>query len=126
MALVAPLPPVVPGAAELADALVVGAGPAGLAAAAMLGRAGLRAIVLDRSARVGQRWRERCDGLRLNSVRWMSGLPGYPIERRLGRWVARDDYVAYLERYAERFELEVRGETSVERIDRDGDRGAGG
>jgi cation diffusion facilitator CzcD-associated flavoprotein CzcO len=88
----------------------------------MLGRAGLRAIVLDRSARVGQRWRERCDGLRLNSVRWMSGLPGYPIERRLGRWVGRDDYVAYLERYAERLAIEVRAETRVDRIDRDGDR----
>ncbi|MBA3422690.1 MAG: NAD(P)/FAD-dependent oxidoreductase [Thermoleophilaceae bacterium] len=106
----------------VADAFVIGAGPAGLAAAAMLGRAGLRAVVLERAAWVGQRWRERCDGLRLNSVRWMSGLPGYPIERTLGRWVGREDYVAYLERYAERFAIEVRAETSVNRIDRDGDR----
>lgn len=102
------------------DALVIGAGPGGLAAAAALGEAGLRTIVLDRAPRIGQSWRDRYDRLRLNSVRWMSGLPGYPIERAHGRWVSRDDYVAYLERYAQRFDIRVHARTHVERIDRDG------
>jgi len=86
----------------------------------MLGEAGLTCIVLEASARVGQSWRERHDRMRLNSVRWMSGLPGYPMERDLGRWVTRDDYVDYLERYAERYVLDVLSETRVERVERDG------
>ena len=119
----APDPPVsrVAAVAE-PDALVIGAGPAGLAAAAMLGKAGLSCVVVDRSPQIGQSWRDRYERLRLNSVRWMSGLPGYPIERALGRWVTRDDYVAYLERYAERYAIDVASETRVERIDREGDR----
>lgn len=102
------------------DALVIGAGPGGLATAAMLLEAGLSCVVVERSEHVGQSWRDRHAGLRLNSVRWMSGLPGYPIERRLGRWVGRDDYVAYLERYAERFRVPIRSGTVVRHVDHDG------
>jgi thioredoxin reductase len=42
-----------PGSVEDVDALVVGAGPAGLAAATALARAGVRAIVVDREAELG-------------------------------------------------------------------------
>lgn len=102
-------------------AVVIGAGPAGLAAAAMLQRAGVPVRVLDRAEAVGSSWRHRYDRLRLNTVSWISGLPGYPFPRRLGRWVARDDYVAYLEEYARRERLRVEFGTEVTRIDRDGD-----
>ncbi len=85
---------------------VIGAGPAGLATAALLRRAQVRAIVLDRDERIGSSWVGRYDSLRLNTVRWMSDLPGYRMERSLGRWVERDDLVAYLERYAAHHRLE--------------------
>jgi cation diffusion facilitator CzcD-associated flavoprotein CzcO len=55
--------------------VVVGAGPAGLASAAELGRRGIRATVLEAATEVGWSWRGRYDGLRLNSSRPFSKLP---------------------------------------------------
>lgn len=98
--------------------LVVGAGPAGLATAAALRATGIRAVVLERGARVGDSWRRHYDRLRLHTPRGMSGLPGVPIPRRYGRWVGRDELVRYLEGYAEHHELEIVHNVEVARIDR--------
>jgi putative flavoprotein involved in K+ transport len=103
-----------PGAREVA---VIGAGPAGLATAALLRRAGVRAIVFDRGGAVGGSWPGRYDSLRLNTVRWMSDLPGFRIARANGRWVRRDDLVSYFERYAEHHRLEFQFGAEVERVD---------
>jgi cation diffusion facilitator CzcD-associated flavoprotein CzcO len=98
--------------------LVVGAGPAGLATAAALRATGIRAVVLERGARVGESWRRHYDRLRLHTPRGRSGLPGAPIPRRYGRWVGRDQLVRYLEAYAEHHELEIVHNVEVARIDR--------
>ena len=44
--------------------------------------------------------------------------PGLPIPRRFGRWVARDDVVRYLEKYAEHHELEIVTGVEVTRVER--------
>ena len=88
--------------------VVVGAGPAGLGAAARLQGAGTKVLVIDRSESVGSAWRTRYDSFRLHTIRWLSGLPGMAIPRTSGPWVARDDFVAYLERYARRFGITPR------------------
>ena len=97
--------------------VVIGAGPAGLAAAAELRRRGVPAVVLDRADVIGSSWRGRYDRLRLNSSRWFSRLPGGRYARGTGIFPARDEVVAYLEGYAERYQLDVRLRTAVERID---------
>ena len=101
--------------------MVVGAGPAGLAAAAMLGRAGVNTIVFEQRGAVAARWREHYDRLHLHTVRWLSGLPGMAIPRSAGRWVSRDDLVRYMERYAHHHRLNVKTWTEVFRIGRSGD-----
>ena len=88
--------------------MIVGAGPAGLAVAAVLRRRGRDPIVLERGDRVGGSWRSRYDCLRLNTARWWSSLPGLAIPRRLGTWVAASDYADYLELYAQHHQLDVR------------------
>jgi putative flavoprotein involved in K+ transport len=97
---------------------VVGAGPAGLAVGSALAAHGLDALLLDRGERIGDSWRGHYDSLRLNTVRWLSGLPYMAIPRSAGRFPSRDAFVAYLERYAARFRLDVRLGIDVERLER--------
>jgi putative flavoprotein involved in K+ transport len=96
---------------------VVGGGPGGLAAAYALRARGVRAVVLERSDRIGASWRGHYDRLHLHTTRRLSQLPGLPIPRRFGRWVARDDLVRYLEKYAEHHALEIVTGVEVSRID---------
>jgi cation diffusion facilitator CzcD-associated flavoprotein CzcO len=63
------------------DVVIVGAGPAGLAAAAALRTHGLDATILERGQHVGEQWRTRYDRLHLHTIRWLSNLPGYRIPR---------------------------------------------
>ena len=106
---------------ESHEIVVVGGGSAGLATAALLRGRGLNPVVLEAGSEPGAAWRGRYDRLRLHTPRLLSGLPGMRIPRSFGRWVARDDLIEYLRRYAERHDLEVRTGAHVERIDRDGD-----
>jgi putative flavoprotein involved in K+ transport len=104
-----------------ANVLVVGAGPAGLATAACLRRRGVDALVVDRGAAVGDSWRARYDRLHLHTPRIQSALPGLRVPRRYGRWVSRDDVVAYLGEYARHHGIRPRFGTEVRRLERDGD-----
>jgi putative flavoprotein involved in K+ transport len=102
--------------------VIIGAGPAGLAAAAMLRAHRINAALLERGQCLGAPWRARYDRLHLHTIRWLSNLPGYRIPADFGRWVARDHFVEYLEQYAAHHHLEPRFGVEATRIDRDSDR----
>ncbi len=97
---------------------VIGGGPGGLAAAYALHARGIRAVVLEKSDRVGASWRRHYDRLHLHTTRRLSALPGLPMPRRFGRWVSRDNVVRYLEKYAEHHRLEIVTGVEVSRIER--------
>lgn len=101
-----------------APTIVIGAGPHGLAAAALLNRSGEPTVILERSDRVGASWAQRYDHLRLHTTPGASKLPGLSVPRQAGPWVSRDDYVRYLERYVAHHRLDVRVSTPVRRIER--------
>lgn len=96
---------------------VIGGGPGGLSVAYALRAQGLRAVVLEKSDRVGASWRRHYDRLHLHTTRRLSALPGLPMPRRFGRWVARDDVVRYLEKYAEHHDLEIVPGVEVSRVE---------
>lgn len=103
-----------------APVLVVGGGPAGLAAAAALRARDVPAVVLERAPAVAASWRDHYERLHLHTTRRLSGLPGLAIPRAYGRWVARADVVRYLESYAAHHRLDVRGGVEVVGIARVG------
>ena len=97
---------------------VIGGGPGGLSAAYALRARGIRAVVLEKSDRVGASWRRHYDRLHLHTTRRLSALPGLPMPRRFGRWVSRDNVVRYLEKYAEHHRLEIVTGVEVSRVER--------
>jgi putative flavoprotein involved in K+ transport len=101
------------------DAVVVGAGPAGLAVSRALARDGRGHIVLERG-RVGWTWRtQRWDSFRLNTPTWASRVPGELMGEAAGAFATADSLVAGLERLAA--DLPVREGVEVRAAERVGD-----
>jgi len=104
-----------------ASVVIVGASAAGLASAACLKRQGVDYILLEQSERVAVRWRNHYDRLHLHTNRGLSGLPYRPMPSSYPRYPSRDQVVAYLDDYAEQFQLAPRfGQTVVSIEPRDG------
>ncbi len=103
-----------------ADAVVIGAGPAGLATAQRLRYAGVRPVIFDKADTVGAVWRRHYDRLHLHTPRSLSGLPGLPMPASYGRYPSRAQFVEYLESYAQKFDLKPVFATPVQTVRRAG------
>ena len=104
------------GASAPVAALIVGAGPAGLATAACLKQRGLEALVLESGPSLATAWRGHYDRLHLHTVKQQSHLPGLPFDEALPRYISRADFLAYLESYAARFSIAPRTGEAVRRV----------
>jgi cation diffusion facilitator CzcD-associated flavoprotein CzcO len=98
------------------DAIIIGAGPAGLACAQRLGTIGLKVLVLEKADTVGAVWRRHYDRLRLHTGRNHSGLPGMAMPLAYPTYPSRAEVVAYLEDYAARFDIRPVFGAAVARI----------
>lgn len=90
------------------ETIVVGAGPAGLAVGACLQQAGIPCLILEQSDQVGSAWRRHYDRLHLHTAKAFSTLPFMPFPQEYPRYPSRLQVIAYLEAYAQRFQLEPR------------------
>jgi putative flavoprotein involved in K+ transport len=105
------------GDGEVLDAVVIGAGWAGLGVSYWLARRGLRHSVLERG-RVGETWRtQRWDSFRMNTPNVQTVMPGdrYDGPDPEGL-LTRDQFVALLEDFAGRNALPIEPDTAVSEL----------
>src|SRR6266508_4116602 len=99
------------------EVVVIGAGQAGLAMGHYLARRGRRFVILERGDTIAPAWRERWDSLTLFTPRRYSSLPELTFPGDPDGYPTRDEVIAYLERYAETFELPIELNSEVKRLD---------
>ena len=98
------------------ETIVIGGGQAGLSVGHHLVKRNRQFVILDEGERVGDAWRTRWDSLRLFTPTRLSGLPGMPFDAPSWSFPTKDEMADYLEAYAKRFALPVRGRARVESV----------
>jgi putative flavoprotein involved in K+ transport len=104
------------------EVAVVGGGQAGLAMGYYLREQGLRFAIFERGDSIAPAWRERWDSLTLFTPRRYSALPGLAFPGDPDGYPTRDEVIAYLESYAETFELPIELNSEVRTLSHEGGR----
>jgi hypothetical protein len=107
---------------------VVGAGAAGLAAVKVLTDQGFAVDCFERTDRVGGHWHTDYESLHLITSRDVSGFAGFPMPAEFPVYPSRDQMRAYIESFADAFDLHrhVAFDTEVMRVAPDGPAGERG
>lgn len=92
---------------EILDAVVIGAGQAGLSASYHLRRRGIAHVVLDANPAPGGAWQHRWDALTMRDVHGVADLPGSQVPARVADERANTFVPTYFADYETRFDLPV-------------------
>jgi hypothetical protein len=98
------------------DVLVIGVGPAGLASAYYLARAGISYRVVDKAQVVGSTWADLYPSLHLNTTRFFSHLPGLKFPMRWGIFPTGKQYHSHLVAFSRRHPLNITLGVEVYRV----------
>lgn len=92
---------------EEPDVVILGAGHAGMSAAAYLQFMGINALALEKNASVGDVWRNRYDPLVLHDPIWLDQLPFMPFPDSWPVYSPKDKLADWFEVYAKSLDLNV-------------------
>ncbi|MGM9949900.1 MAG: flavin-containing monooxygenase [Lysinibacillus sp.] len=98
------------------NTIVIGAGQAGLSIGHYLKRSQQDFVILDQGKEVGESWSNRYDSLVLFTPRMYDSLPGLLLEGDAQGLPTKDEIAVYLKRYAETFELPIKFQQEVVRV----------
>ncbi len=101
------------------DAIIIGGGQAGLAAAYALRTGGLKPVILEAGAEPVGSWPRYYDSLTLFSPARYSSLPGVPFPGDPEHYPHRDEVVDYLRSYASCLDSEIRTGHRVDAVTHD-------
>ncbi|VUC33505.1 unnamed protein product [Clonostachys rosea] len=87
--------------------LIVGAGQAGLSIGARLHHMGIKTVIAERHARVGDVWRKRYLSVRLNTPTYTDHPPFMKIPETWPRWLSGAQVASFWEHYQEMMGLDV-------------------
>jgi pyridine nucleotide-disulfide oxidoreductase len=99
--------------------VVVGAGHAGLNLAARLAHLGVSTLVVERTPRVGDIWRNRYNNLLLHDPQWYGQMPYLPYPDNWPVFASKEMIADWLEAYAWIMQLNVWTDSRVEYADFD-------
>ena len=105
------------------DHLIVGAGPAGLATAGRMRKAGLSFQIIEQGSHPGERWHHHYDRVCLHSVKKWSHLPHLPFPEDYPTYVPRDLLTRYFESYVQTFDIHPDYGTELLMLEQHGDGG---
>ncbi|KAF8050855.1 hypothetical protein N665_1862s0010 [Sinapis alba] len=96
------------------QALIIGAGPAGLATSACLNRLNIPNIVVEREECSASLWKRRSyDCLKLHLAKQYCQLPHMPFPPNTPTFVPKAGFISYLDEYATRFNVSPRYNRNV-------------
>lgn len=94
---------------EVEGAIIVGAGPSGMASAVCLKMEGIPSIVIEKEECIASLWKNKTyDRLKLHIAKEYCQLPFMPFPESYPTFVSRDQFLDYLDRYAQQFQIQPR------------------
>lgn len=102
-------------------AIIIGAGPAGLATSQQLTIKNISHVVLEQGPELAYKWSNLYDSLTLHTGRKMSSLPGMPFPDAYPSFIHKNDFLEYLRNYSEKFNLPIKTNFEVSSANRKND-----
>ncbi|CAG9957140.1 unnamed protein product [Clonostachys rosea f. rosea IK726] len=101
------------------EILIIGGGQNGLALAARCKALGMNNLVIERSAEIGDVWKNRYEYLSLHFPHWADDLPYFPYPKHWPTYTPAQKQGIYMEWYASALELNIWLKSTVTKAEQD-------
>ena len=99
-------------------ALIIGAGPGGLATSKIFVDKNIDHFVLERGPLIADSWRKFYDSLTLHTGKHLSVLPGMKFKKETFLFPPKSQFLNYMENYTETYKLPIKVSTDVTKIEK--------